>query len=129
MADDVQALGICGVIGRAKTFVCGDVGFIPTCGVLKVWLWIFSPRTGWLVNDKSAGQHQFSMSSVEQLTFPFDAPSRLQMTLGTQLNVIEQNRVEFSCSPLVLNLVGNQQCLRKMVANPLDKLLVQNIIV
>ncbi len=50
--------GICGLVGRATTFVGGDVGSIPTCGALEVWQWTFGSRTVWLVN-KSAGQLQF----------------------------------------------------------------------
>jgi hypothetical protein len=41
---------ICGVVGRASTFVCGDVGSIPTCGTLEVWPWTFGSRTMWLAN-------------------------------------------------------------------------------
>jgi hypothetical protein len=47
-----------GLVGRATTFVGGDVGSIPTCGALEVWQWTFGSRTGWMVN-KSAGQPQF----------------------------------------------------------------------
>jgi hypothetical protein len=52
------SLGICGLVGRATTFVWGDVGSIPTCGALEVWQWTFGSRTVWLVNE-SAGQPQF----------------------------------------------------------------------
>jgi hypothetical protein len=47
----------CGLVGRASTFVGGDVGSIPTCGALEVWQWTFGSRTVWLVS-KSAGQPQ-----------------------------------------------------------------------
>jgi hypothetical protein len=32
---------ICGLVGRATTFVGVDVGSIPTCGALEVWQWTF----------------------------------------------------------------------------------------
>jgi hypothetical protein len=50
---------ICGSVGRATTFVEGDVGSIPTGGALEVWPSgpKFGSRTDWLVN-KSAGQPQ-----------------------------------------------------------------------
>ena len=31
------ASGICSLVGRATTFVGGDVGSIPTCCALEVW--------------------------------------------------------------------------------------------
>ena len=42
---------------------------------------------------------------VEQVSFPFDATKRAKMTMGTPNNIIEQNIVELSCSPLVLILL------------------------
>ncbi len=50
--------GICGLFGKATTFVGGDVGSIPACCALEVWQWTFGSRTVWLVNN-SAGQPQF----------------------------------------------------------------------
>ena len=49
---------ICGLVGRATTFVGDDVGSIATCGALEMWPWTFGSRTVWLVN-KSARQPQF----------------------------------------------------------------------
>ncbi len=48
---------ICGLVGRATTFVGSDVGWIPTCCAFEVWQWTFGSRTVWLVN-RSAGQPQ-----------------------------------------------------------------------
>ena len=44
-------------------------------------------------------------SSVEVVTFPFDATKRLKMTVRSTNNVVDENGVEFSCCPLVLALV------------------------
>ena len=60
--------------------------------------------------------------SVKQLAFPFDATKRAKMTMGAPNNVIEQNIVELSCSPLVLILVRDQEFFRKIGANPLGQL-------
>jgi len=59
---------------------------------------------------------------VEQVTFPLDTTKRAQMTVRTPNHVVEQNRVELSGSPFVLNLVGNQQFFRKIGTNPLGQL-------
>jgi hypothetical protein len=48
-------------------------------------------------------------SPVKQVAFPFDANQPAKMTMGTPNNVIEQNIVELSCSPLVLIVVRDQQ--------------------
>ena len=61
-------------------------------------------------------------SSVEQITLPFDATKRAQMTVRTPNHVVEKNRVELSGCPFVLNLVGNQQFFRKIGTNPLGQL-------
>jgi hypothetical protein len=61
-------------------------------------------------------------SPVEQVALPFDATKRAKMTMGTPNNVIEQNIVELSCSPLVLILVRDQQFFRKIGTNPLGQL-------
>jgi hypothetical protein len=42
--------------------------------------------------------------SVEQVAFPFDATKRAKITIRTPNNIIEQNIVELSCSPLVLGI-------------------------
>ena len=60
--------------------------------------------------------------SVEQVAFPFDANKRAKTTTGTPNNIIEQNIVELSCSPLVLILVRDQDFFRKIGANPLGQL-------
>jgi hypothetical protein len=60
--------------------------------------------------------------SDEQVAFPFDATKRAKMTMGTPNNVIEQNIVELSCSPLVLILVRDQKFFRKIGANPFGQL-------
>ena len=57
----------CGLVGRATTFVGGDVGSIPTGGALEVWPWTFGSRTAWLVN-KSAGQPQFRRCGPQKAT-------------------------------------------------------------
>jgi hypothetical protein len=54
----------CGLVGKATTFIGGDVGLIPTCCALEVWQWTFWSRTVWLVN-KSAGQHPFYVGDCE----------------------------------------------------------------
>ena len=61
-------------------------------------------------------------SPVKQVTFPLDTTKRAQMTERTPNHVVEQNRVELSGSPFVLNLVGNQQFFRKIGTNPLGEL-------
>jgi hypothetical protein len=60
--------------------------------------------------------------SIKEVTFPFDATKRAQMAVRTKHNVIDENRVEFNCCPLVLILVRNQQFVRKIRADPLGKL-------
>ena len=47
--------------------------------------------------------------SVEEVTFPFDATKRAQVTVRTTHDVIDENGVEFSGCPLVLILVRNPQ--------------------
>ncbi len=59
---------------------------------------------------------------IEHVAFPFDATKRAQLTMGTVNHIIEQNIVEFSCCPLDLNLVGNQQFFWKIGTNPLGQL-------
>jgi hypothetical protein len=61
-------------------------------------------------------------SPVKQFPFPSDTANRVQMTVLTPNHVIEQNRVELSSSPLVLNLIGNPQFFRKIGTNPLGQL-------
>ena len=55
--------------------------------------------------------------SVEEVTFPFDATKRAQMTVRTahDSDVIDENGVEFSCCPLILILVRNPQFVRKIL--------------
>jgi hypothetical protein len=60
----LKASGICGLVGKATTYVGGDVGSIPTCGALEVWRWTFGSRIVWLVN-KSAGQPQFTVMALQ----------------------------------------------------------------
>jgi hypothetical protein len=60
--------------------------------------------------------------SVEQAAFPFDATKRAKITMGTPNNIIEQNIVELSCSPLVLIFVRDQEFFQKIGANLLGQL-------
>ena len=46
-------------------------------------------------------------SSVEQITLPFDATKRAQMTVCAKNDVIKDNDVEFCSCPLVIRLVRN----------------------
>ena len=60
-------------------------------------------------------------SSVEQVALPFDATESLQMTLWTTHNVVKDNVIQLSCSPLVLFLVRYKQSFGKIHANPLGQ--------
>jgi hypothetical protein len=60
--------------------------------------------------------------SVEQAALPLDATKRVKITMGTPNNIIEQNIVELSFSPLVLILVRNQEFFRKIGDDPLGQL-------
>jgi hypothetical protein len=51
--------GRCGLVGRATTFVGGDVGSIPTCGALEVRQWTFGSGTVWLVKAHQLGNPSF----------------------------------------------------------------------
>jgi hypothetical protein len=46
-------------------------------------------------------------SSVEQVALPFDATESSQMTIWTTHNVVKNNVIQLSCSPLVLFLLRN----------------------
>ncbi len=65
---DFILVEICGLVGRATTFVGGDVGLIPTCCALEVWQWIFGSITVCLGNN-SAGQPQFILEIYGQHIF------------------------------------------------------------
>jgi hypothetical protein len=86
---------------------------------LQVYLRVFIPKT---MADDVEGIASRLGSPVKQVTFPLDTTKRAQMTVRTPNHVVEQNRVELSGSPFVLNLVGNQQFFRKIGTNPLGQL-------
>jgi hypothetical protein len=73
-------------------------------------------------NDDVEGIASRLGSPVKPITFPLDTTKCAQMTVRTPNHVIEQNRVELSRSPFVLNLVGYQQFFRKIGTNPLSQL-------
>ncbi len=60
-------------------------------------------------------------SSVEQVALPFDATESSQMTLWTMHNVVKDNVIQLSCSPIVLFLVRYKQSFGKIRANPLGQ--------
>jgi hypothetical protein len=60
-------------------------------------------------------------SSVEQVALPFDATESSQMTIWTTHNVVKDNVIQLSCSPLVLFLVRYQQSFGRIRTNPLGR--------
>jgi hypothetical protein len=48
-------------------------------------------------------------SSVEQVAFPLDATERAKMSMRTTHHIIDEDGVEFGCSPFVPLHVRNQQ--------------------
>ena len=95
------------------------ISYTTSYTILQYYLRVFIPKT--MANDVEGIASRLG-SPVKQVTFPLDTTKRAQMTVQTPNHVVEQNRVELSGSPFVLNLVGNQQFFRKIGTNPLGQL-------